>query len=72
MLFIVLAVALASCASGSGMEGTTTLIDGASGLDNFNRVGQANWQASDSSEVAAQNHVTTLVGTAGKRLDSSE
>ena len=30
------------------------------------------WQISDRIEVAAQNHVTTVVGTAGNRLDSSE
>ena len=49
------ALALSSCAFGPGADGAaTTLIDGASGLDNFNRVGQANWQASDGSIQATQ------------------
>jgi hypothetical protein len=39
------ALALAGCA-GSG-AGWTTLVDGGTGLDNFNRVGTANWQAKD-------------------------
>ena len=41
------AAALAGCASMPGMGGWTTLVDGAQGLDNFNRVGDANWSASD-------------------------
>jgi len=41
-----LAAALAGCA---GMRGSspTVLIDGTRGLDNFNRVGEANWSAVD-------------------------
>jgi len=40
-----LAAALAGCAGMRG--GSTVLIDGARGLDNFNRVGDANWSAVD-------------------------
>ncbi len=40
------ALALGGCATGGG-SGWTTLVDGASGLDNFTRVGDANWSASD-------------------------
>jgi hypothetical protein len=40
-----IAAALTGCATGSG--GWTTLIDGTNGLDNFNRVGDANWNAGD-------------------------
>jgi hypothetical protein len=46
------AAALAGCATGGA--GWTTLIDGASGLDNFNRVGEANWQAADGAIQATQ------------------
>lgn len=42
-----LAVALAGCSSMPGPGGWTTLVDGTQGLDNFNRVGEANWSASD-------------------------
>lgn len=37
---------LAGCASGA-MGGWITLIDGSGGIDNFNRVGDANWSAGD-------------------------
>jgi hypothetical protein len=38
----------------SGQPGTqwTTLIDGAAGLDNWNRIGDANWRAEDGAVVA--------------------
>jgi len=38
------AAALVGCAS---MSGSTVLVDGTRGLDNFNRVGDANWSAMD-------------------------
>ena len=41
-----LAVSLAGCATQSN-TGWTTLIDGTRGLDNFTRVGDANWSATD-------------------------
>ena len=42
------AALLAGCAgTGSTGGGWTTLVDGARGLDNFNRVGDANWSAGD-------------------------
>jgi hypothetical protein len=37
---------LSGCAT-SGSGGWTSLVDGAKGMDNFNRVGEANWVASD-------------------------
>jgi len=40
------AALLGACAQ-MGVGGWTTLIDGTSGIDNFNRVGDANWVASD-------------------------
>ena len=48
-----LAATLSGCAT-SGSGGWTTLIDGSSGLDNFNRVGDANWSASEGVIQASQ------------------
>jgi hypothetical protein len=42
-----LALAIAGCASTGSGSGWVTLVDGASGMDNFVRVGEANWTASD-------------------------
>jgi len=44
LLALSLAAALAGCGS---MSGTTVLVDGTRGLENFNRVGDANWSAID-------------------------
>ena len=38
---------LGGCATGGADAGWTTLVDGSKGLDNFNRVGDANWSAGD-------------------------
>ena len=43
---IAVASLLGACAQ-IGVGGWTTLIDGTKGLDNFNRVGEANWVATD-------------------------
>ena len=37
---------------GQSDAGWATLIDGATGLDNWNRVGDANWRAEDGAIVA--------------------
>jgi hypothetical protein len=50
----VLVTVLSSCASGGGDAGWTTLVDGTKGLDNFNRVGDANWTATDGAIQATQ------------------
>lgn len=47
-----LVLTLAGCASLD--PGWTTLVDGASGMDNFVRVGEANWTASDGAIRASQ------------------
>jgi hypothetical protein len=47
------ALMLAACATGS-MSGWTTLVDGTAGLDNFSRVGDANWQGVDGAIQATQ------------------
>ena len=48
-----LAFALGACASLGG-DGTVTLIDGERGLDNWNRIGDANWRAEGGAIVADQ------------------
>jgi hypothetical protein len=48
-----LALALGGCATGGG-SGWTTLVDGTKGLDNFVRVGEANWTAVDGAIQATQ------------------
>jgi Domain of Unknown Function (DUF1080) len=48
-----LAACLSACSSLPGMGGGwVTLIDGNTGLDNFNRIGEANWRAEDGAIVA--------------------
>jgi Domain of Unknown Function (DUF1080) len=49
-----LSAVLSGCAMGVGDTGWTTLVDGSKGLDNFNRVGEANWSASDGAIQASQ------------------
>ena len=51
------ALALSGCATAPS-SGWTTLIDGSSGMDNFVKVGQANWQASDGVIQASQGGAT--------------
>ena len=50
----IIALSAAGCASMSGMhsDGPTALIDGATGLDNWNQVGEANWRAAEGAVVA--------------------
>jgi len=50
----VLALALGRCATGGGGAGWTTLVDGAKGMENFNKVGDANWAAADGAIQATQ------------------
>ena len=50
----VLTAVLSSCATGGGPGGSVALVDGTRGLENFNRVGQANWTATDGAIQATQ------------------
>jgi hypothetical protein len=56
VVFVVLSLVgstFLGCAQMSGQDsGWTTLIDGTAGLDNWNRVGDANWRAEDGAIVA--------------------
>lgn len=42
-----LAATLGGCAAMGPMTGWTSLVDGTRGMENFNRVGDANWMATD-------------------------
>ena len=53
-LTAVLSIALGGCASGGSPGSWTTLVDGSLGLDNFARVGEANWTATDGAIQATQ------------------
>lgn len=48
-----LAAGLGGCAAGRGSLGWVTLIDGEKSLENFNRVGSADWKAEDGAIQAA-------------------
>lgn len=48
------ALGLAACASTDSAGNWTKLVDGTTGLDNFNRVGEANWSAADGAIQASQ------------------
>jgi hypothetical protein len=49
---LLIALAVAGCASRSPDSGWVTLIDGEKGLENFNRLGGANWRAEGGAIVA--------------------
>jgi hypothetical protein len=49
---------LSACASNSRHENSTVLIDGNNGLENFNRVGEGNWQTSAEAIQADQSKTT--------------
>lgn len=49
-----LVLGLSGCASGGAESGWTTLVDQTKGLENFNRVGEADWAATDGSIQATK------------------
>ena len=49
---LVIALAAFGCASNSMNQGWVTLIDGETGLDNFNRLGDANWRGEGGAVMA--------------------
>jgi hypothetical protein len=53
-LAVVLLAVLGGCATYRSVTGWTTLVDGPKGLDNFNRVGEANWTPTDDGIQATQ------------------
>ena len=55
MGLLIVGLTMLGCASMSSTQsdaGWTTLIDGTTGLDNWNRIGDANWRAADGAIVA--------------------
>ena len=50
----VLSIVLGGCATGGSSGNWTALVDGTRGLDNFVRVGEANWTATDGAIQATQ------------------
>lgn len=52
------AISLSGCASNSRHENSSLLIDGGNGLENFNQVGEANWQATENAIQADQSKTT--------------
>jgi hypothetical protein len=58
----IIAVIGAGCASqpGASNDGSTTLINGTAGLENWNRVGDANWRAAEGAIVADKKGEKTI------------
>ena len=52
MGLVVIGLTVFGCASLGRLGGWTTLIDGSKGLENWNRVGDANWRAEDGAIIA--------------------
>jgi 3-keto-disaccharide hydrolase len=52
LIVLTAAVLAASCATVDGWMGWTTLIDGEKGMDNFNKLGAANWRAEGGAIIA--------------------
>ncbi len=51
-------ISISGCASNSHHKNSSLLIDGSKGLENFNRIGEANWQASAEVIQADQSKTT--------------
>lgn len=51
-------ISLSACASNSHHENSSLLIDGGNGLENFNRVGEANWQSTENDIQANKSNTT--------------
>lgn len=60
LALLTLTLGLAGCANWPGF-GWTTLIDGDKGLENWNRLGDANWRAEDGAIVADKGKTSYLV-----------
>jgi hypothetical protein len=57
------------CASQPGAGGWVTLVDGGKGLDNFDRIGDANWRAEDGAIVADKAKITSYLVTKNSYKD---
>ena len=63
------ALGLAGCASMDGGPGWVTLIDGEKGLENFDRIGDANWRAEGGAIVADRAKQTSHLVTRNSYRD---
>ncbi len=61
VLALAAATLMAACSSMSAQSGWTSLIEGNNGLENFDRVGDANWRAEGGSIVADQAKVGSFL-----------
>jgi Domain of Unknown Function (DUF1080) len=61
--------ALLGCSSMAGTGGWVTLVDGAKGLENFDRIGDANWRAEDGAIVADAAKITSYLVTKNSYKD---
>ena len=58
---LVVAATITACSSPSGQTGWISLIDGNKGLENFDRLGDANWRAQGNAVVADQAKVDSFL-----------
>jgi len=58
---LVIVATLLGCSHMPGQTAWTTLVDGATGLENFDRVGDANWRAEDGAIVADKAKVASYL-----------
>jgi hypothetical protein len=63
LLVLAAAVLAVGCTTIDGMMGWTTLIDGEKGLENFNRIGDANWRGEGGAVVADRAKETSYLVT---------
>ena len=61
LMGLVVAATITACSSLSGQTGWISLIDGNKGLENFDRLGDANWRAQGNAVVADQAKVDSFL-----------
>lgn len=66
---LAITLTMLGCASLSGQSGWTTLVDGGSGLENFDRVGDANWRSEGGAIVADKAKETSYLVTRNSYKD---
>ena len=69
LMGLVVAATLAACSTMSGQGGWISLIDGNNGLENFDRVGDANWRAEGNAIVADSAKVGSFLVTKNSYAD---
>jgi hypothetical protein len=69
MALLTVTFAFLGCSHMPGQAGWTTLIDGGNGLENFDRVGDANWRSEDGAIVADKAKVASYLVTRNSYKD---